>query len=347
MDAIVQMALKLFEGTRNPDALKFSYDESNQIFTDKLIKDSVEYAGLTYTPGMKMDYALYTHPLVQHKLFNLIGASIDAILPKILTNQFDTFIDVRNVAWGDKLSIEVTSSDIFAVTKVSQGNVNVRRQKLDRRAISLTPIMREIRVYEDLYRLLAGRVAWGDYANKVAMSFINAIQTDVYSALYDSYDGTDSTYFATGSFSATTFNTMAEHVKAANGGIPVVAWGTKLALAKLNAHTGYTAYPGLNSQNMLDEYNTMGYYGRFQGTALLQIDQGHTANTDSFAISDSFVIVTPMGVDKPVKLGFEGNTIITENSLNKNADQSLEYTMQKMWDTQILTAGRYGIYRVT
>jgi hypothetical protein len=202
--------------------------------------------------------------------------------------------------------------------------------------------MREIKVYEDLYRLLAGRMDWGVYATKVAMSFINAIHTDVYTAIYDSYDAADSTYFASGSFSGTTFNTMAEHVKAVNGGVPVVAWGTKLALAKVNAHTGFTAYPGLNSQNMLDEYNKMGYYGRYQGTDLVVIDQAHVANTNTFAISDSFIIVCPQGLDKPVKLGFEGETIVTENSINKSADQSLEYTMQKMWDTQILTAGRYG-----
>jgi hypothetical protein len=100
MDAIVQMALKLFEGSRKPDTLKFSYDESNQIFTDTLIKEAVEYAGLTYTTGMKLDYATYNHPLVKHKLFNLIGASIDAIVPKFLTNQFDRFVDIRNMAWG-------------------------------------------------------------------------------------------------------------------------------------------------------------------------------------------------------------------------------------------------------
>ena len=91
----------------------------------------------------------------------------------------------------------------------------------------------------------------------------------------------------------------------------------------------------------------MGYYGRFQGTDLVVIDQAHVANTNTFAISDSFIIVCPQGLDKPVKLGFEGETIVTENSINKSADQSLEYVMQKNWDCQILTAGRYGIYRVS
>ena len=104
---------------------------------------------------------------------------------------------------------------------------------------------------------------------------------------------------------------------------------------------------GLNSQNMLDDYNKMGYYGRFQGTDLVVIDQAHVANSNTFAISDNFIIVCPQGLDKPVKLGFEGETIVTEDSINKTADQSLSFTMQKMWDTQILTAGRYGIYRVS
>lgn len=347
MNEIIQMGVKLFEGYKKPETLKFSYEESNKILTDKLIKESMEFAGLTYTAGMKMDYATYSHPLVKHKLFNLIGQTIDAIVPRFLTNQFERFVDVRNTAWGDKLFIEVTSPDLFAVTKVSNGNINVRRQKLDRRSISLSPVMREIKIYEDLYRLLSGRVDWGTYVTKVAMSFVTAIHTDVYNALYDSYDGADSAYFASGAFSGTTFNTIVEHVKAANGGVPVQAWGSKLALAKINAHTGFTAYPGLNSQNMLDDYNKMGYYGQFQGTDLIKIDQAHVANTDTFAISDSFVIIAPAGLDKPVKLGFEGETIVTENAQNKNQDQSVEFTMQKMFDVQVLSAGRYGIYRVS
>jgi hypothetical protein len=342
MNEIIQMGVKLFEATKNPESLKFSIEESNKIFTDKLIKESMEYAGLTYTAGQKMDFQTYSHPLVKHKLFNLISTTIDAIVPKYLMNQFDRFIDIRNVAWGDKLYIEVTSPDLFSVTKVSHGNVNVRRQKLDRRSINLTPIMREVKVYEDLYRLLAGRVDWATYVNKVALSVANDIHTDAYTAFYDSYDATDSTYFASGAFSGTTFNTMAEHVKAANGGVPVQAWGTKLALAKVNAHTGYTAYPGLNSANMLDEYNRMGYYGQFQGTDLVKIDQAHTANTNDFAISDSFIIITPVGLDKPIKLGFEGEAIFTENNSTTTQDQQTTYSLQKAFDLQILSAGRYG-----
>lgn len=346
---IVKMGTDLYYGNYEPQRyLKFSLEESQSIFTKTLMEEAAKLANVSFDPKtQKLDFYTYSNPLFKHALFQLTSIAIDAIVPKVITDQFDRFAEVRNAAWNEQLIFEVSSPDLFTVSKAANGTTNVRRQRLDKRSVKLSPTMRVVKVYESIYRILSGQVNWAEYVNKVALSLATEIKNDIYTAIYDSYDATDSTYFYTGSFDGTTFNTMVAHVQAACGGLKPICYGTKLALAKVAPTAGYTAYPGLMSQNMLDQLNMSGYLGRFQGTDLIEIEQAHKPNSDTFAVSDSFLIIIPSGADRIVKIGFEGETIITESQANMAADQSIEHTVQKAWDVAVLSSGKFGIYRLS
>jgi hypothetical protein len=80
---------------------------------------------------------------------------------------------------------------------------------------------------------------------------------------------------------------------------------------------------------------------------MFMIEQAHKPSTDTFAISDQFVIIAAMGGNKIANLGFEGNTIITSTNPNEMANMEVEYTIQQAWDVQVLSPVKYGIYRVT
>lgn len=349
---LIKMASDLYKGfkTSEVDPTKFSLienkyslEDANDIFNKKLIKTICEYAQLPYNEG-KLNYMTFSHPTFQHGFFNLIGVVIDAILPKVLTTQFDMFTTVKNAAWGDKLIVEVTSPDYFAVSKVGNGNSNTRRQRLDRRAVELAPVMRAVAVGESLFRILSGKADWAQFINKVAISMATAIKTDVYTAIYDSYTSLDATYQASGAFDPATFVTMAEHVKAACGGLEPVIFGTTLALSKVLPATGVA---GVTSMNMLDAYNTQGYLGRYRGYNMFALEQAHIPSTDTFAISNNFLLIIPMGTNKIANLGFEGEGIVYTNAAESNAGMEVEYKFQKAWDVQVLAAMKYGIYRVS
>jgi len=352
VNELTKMAMDLYRGNiatgKDPSKFhligdKYSVEDANDMFSKKLIKLVSEYAGMPYNDG-KLDWVTYSHPMFQHGFFNLIGIVIDAVLPKVLTEQFDRFTSVRNTAWGDKLVVEVTSPDYFRVSKVANGVMDVRRQRLDRRSIELRPEMRSVAVAESLFRILSGKTDWGQFINKVAISMATAIKTDVYDAIYASYTDLDATYQAAGAFVPQTLVEMAEHVRAACGGLEPVIFGTIIALSKVLPATGVA---GMTSMNMLDSYNTQGYLGRFRGYNMFALEQAHKPSTDTFAISDNFLLIVPLGANKIANLGFEGEGIIYTNAAEQSAGMEIEYKFQKAWDVKVMAAMKYGIYRVS
>jgi hypothetical protein len=343
---VIKMGVDLYNWTKDPAKANFSakgigsLEEAESLFRKTLLEECGFVEG-------KLDYKQFSNPMVKWKLFQLTSETIDAIVPKVLSTQFDRFVETKNAAWNEQLIFKVNSPDFFRVDKVANGNTNVRGQRLDKRAIRLYPVMREVKIQESLYRVLAGEVEWATYVNRVAISMATEIKGDVYNAIYNSYDGLGAEFQENGTFDPVSFNKLVQRVQAANGGLKPVAFGTKLALAKITPSAGFTAYPGFMSQGMMDDYNISGFLGHFQGTDLIELEQALKPNTLDFAIDDNFVIIAPSGSDKIVKLGFEGESIVTENTANLPVDQEFEYTFQKAWDTQVLAAGRYGIIRLS
>lgn len=343
---VVKMGVDLYNWTITPSKANFSangvgsLDEAENLFRKTLLEECGFEDG-------KLEFKQFSNPMVKWKLFQLTAEAIDAIVPKVLSTQFDRFVETKNAAWNEQLVFTVNSPDFFRVDKVANGNTNVRGQRLDKRSVRLYPVMREIKIQESLYRVLAGEVDWATYVNRVAVSMAAAIKGDIYNGIYNSYSSLEAEFAENGTFDATTFNTLVQRVQAANGGLKPVVFGTKLALSKVVPVAGFTAYPGYMSQNMMDDFNVSGYLGKFQGTDLVELEQAFVPNTLDFAIDNNFLIVAPSGADKIVKLGFEGESIVTENTANLPVDQEQEYTFQKAWDTQILSAGRFGIMKLS
>lgn len=342
---IIKMGVDLYKWSSNPTKANFSsnvssLDEAHELFRKALLSE------LGIEDG-KVDFKVLDNPMAKWKLFQLTVETIDAIVPKALANQFDQFVETKNAAWNEQLIFKVNSPDYFRVDKVSNGNTNVRNQRLDKRVLRLNPVMRNVTVAESIYRVLAGEVDWATYVNRVALSMAAAIKGDIYNAIYNSYTDLEAEFQESGTFDGTAFNTLAARVQAANGGLKPVVFGTKLALQKITPSAGFTAYPGLMSQGMMDELNVSGFLGYYQGTPLIELEQALVPSTMNFAINDSFLIVAPSGADKIVKLGFEGQSRITENSDDLGPDQVMEYTFQKAWDVECLSAGRYGIVRLS
>jgi hypothetical protein len=343
---VIKMGLDLYNWSKDPAKANFSakgigsLEEAETLFRKTLLEECGFVDG-------KLNYKQFSNPMVKWNLFQLTSETIDAIVPKVLSTQFDRFVETKNAAWNEQLIFKVNSPDFFRVDKVANGNTNVRGQRLDKRTLRLYPVMQEVKIQESLYRVLAGEVEWATYVNRVALSMATKIKGDIYTAIYNSYDGLEAEFQESGSFDPIAFNTLVQRVQGANGGLKPVAFGTKLALAKLTPAAGFTAYPGFMSQNMMDDYNISGFLGHFQGTDLIELEQALVPNTMDFAIDDNFIIVAPSGSDKIVKLGFEGESMVTENTANLPVDQEYEYAFQKSWAVDVLAAGRYGIMKLS
>ena len=72
---------------------------------------------------------------------------------------FNAFVDYRNVAEGDKNLFIVEDSTLFVVDDVADGNQGIRRQRLGGSTETSIPTsMKMVRIYEELNRVLSGRV---------------------------------------------------------------------------------------------------------------------------------------------------------------------------------------------
>ena len=94
-------------------------------------------------------------------LFSIIEEVLSRTVVEGLTGDdyFNALVDFRNVAEGDQNLFLVEDSNLFVVADVADGTQGIRRQRLG--GVSETSIpttMKMVRIYEELNRVLSGRV---------------------------------------------------------------------------------------------------------------------------------------------------------------------------------------------
>ena len=226
---------------------------------------------------------------------------------------------------------------LFDVSVVADGNGDIRRDRLDSSEVTVRTKTYAVSVYEELHRILAGRVSFDRMIDIVARSYENKIQTEIYNAIYNSYDQLNATYRATGTFTEATLNDLIAHVEASSNS-EVMILGTKSALAKIDKTKV--------SDTMIDERNRMGYVGIYNGTPLVEIRQVHRSGTHEFAIDNNFLIVAPQGLEPFVKLILEGDSLIEEVTEGRK-DMQREYRFIKKAGFVVLASSDSGIYRLS
>ncbi|MGM1044875.1 MAG: hypothetical protein ACQEXX_01875 [Bacillota bacterium] len=322
--------LRQYAGTR-------TLQEKQDLFSKNLTAIAVKYANLPSEHQFN-ETALQSHPTVKWTMFALISEMLDIIVPETVLDNFYQFADVKSVGWGDNLVFNVPNNDLFIVSTASNGKRKGSRQRLLGTDVVLTPVNHLITVGEDWYRIVSGKVNWGEFVTRVVRSVETQITVDVYKAIIDSYPTLGAGYKETGAFVQDKFNRLTQRVVAANGGGTAAAFGTKLALSKVVPADQYLRF-GLG-----DGYNSNGYLTNFQGTNLFELEQRLIPNTDDFAIDEQTLLILSSAVQKIVKIGFEGNTQIIESQATQNADLSVDYTIQQRWDVKIVTSGRYAMW---
>lgn len=260
---------------------------------------------------------------------------------------FNAMVDYRNVAAGDQALFRVEDANLFTVAEVAEGTQAIRRQRLvGETDIAITPTMHMVRIYEELNRVLAGRVDFNHMIDVVGKSFINSTLEDVYTlwagATAADLGGTDF-YPAAGTYNEDTLLTVIEHVEAAAGGATATLIGTKKALRPLIA-----SIKGDDGKNFVDN---QGYVGKFYGSNVIAVPQRHKAGTTTFAFSDKVItIVAGAGEDaKPIKFVYEGDPIIIQREPKDNMDLTYEYLYGARYGLGLVTAGNtgYGRYETT
>lgn len=247
---------------------------------------------------------------------------------------FNALVDFRNVPEGDKNLFLVEDNNLFVVSDAADGTQGIRRQRLGGvTETSIPTSMKYVKIYEELNRVLSGRVDFNFFIAKVAESFRQKLLNDIY-ALWSNATATDLggvTYFPTaGAYDEEEVLDLISHVEAAAGGKPATIVGTKKAVRNLAA--------SIQSDGAKEELHNLGYYGKFYGTPVVVTPQRHQMNSTSFVLADD-VLTIIAGDDKPIKCVYEGSPIVLMGNPMDNGDLTQEYLYGEKYGMGIVLAG--------
>lgn len=325
---VVKLMIDASKG--NVAGTKFSQEE----VCEGLRKNLLEMMGTD-----KIDYKIMRKNSAV--IFELLEEALDRIIPDLVEQQFDVFAETKSYAFGDKPVFTSDDVALFNVSVISEGNNNLLRQRLFTGSDSLTfkTQWKGISVYEDLYRFLCGRADWPATIRKVAESYAEHIRLDVYNTFVGTYSTINAPYKHAGVVTVDNLVELISHVEAATKRSAVIV-GTKAALGKVPIT--YTA-----SQSAMDTYNQIGYFGKFQGTDMVELKQGYKINSTDWALDDKKLLILPTGGVKPVKILLEGDSLMkeTEDAM-ANADMSMEYVWMKKAGVAVLQSIKYGIFDI-
>lgn len=271
---------------------------------------------------------------------------IEELIPTIIDEGFKdedvifSLVDYRNIADGDEQEFEIEGKSLFAVADAAAGVKGVRRQRIDEsQKVTVKTSMKIARVYEELNRLLAGRISFDTFVDRLAKSFKQQILADAYKAIdaiATTTVGLNADYVVASNVSGAEDKLLEliAHIEAATGKTARI-YGTKAALRKVPNAT-------VSDEAKSDLYN-MGYYGKFNGTEMVALRQVHKPGTTTFAMNDNKLFVIAGG-DKPVKVVNEGEGLMIEGEATDNQDLTKEYVYGQPMGVGVACSEAMGVF---
>lgn len=329
---IVKIAADAYHG----NVTKYSVGQSQELLRMELVKRNGGSTKLNYKkirdgecPG----------------LFSLLEETLSQLVVEGLQGDeyFNQLVDFRNIALGDQNLFNVEDKHLYVVAETAEGTQGIRRQRLG--GVTQTEIetrLYTVKIYEELNRVLAGRVDFNEMVNDVANSVKQHLLNDIY-GLWTSATAADFggiTYFPTaGAYDTEALLDLISHVEAASNGGSAIIIGTKKAVRHL-------VIDSFGDSGKADLYN-LGYVGKFYGTPVVVTPQRHKVGTTDFVMDDN-VLTIIAGDDKPIKCVYEGDPIIIMGDPLQNGDLTQEYLYGDRYGLGIVLAGgNSGIGRYT
>lgn len=274
-------------------------------------------------------------------LFALIEEILGVTVSEGLANDdfFMNLVEYKNIALGDENLFVVEDSVLYTVDDTAEGTQAVRRQRIaGEYEVSIPTLMRTVRIYEELNRILAGRVDFNHLIDLVAESFRQKILNDAYTLWHDVTDEQlgGSVYSSAGTYDEDEILDIIAHVEAAANGRPVTIIGTKKAIRNLA--------PSIMADQAKNDLYTQGFYGYFYGSPVVAVPQRHKAGSTTFVFDDN-VLTFVAGDAKPVKVVIEGDPIMILGDPLHNMDLTQEYFYGERYGVGLVLAQNNGIGR--
>ena len=277
---------------------------------------------------------------VREAAFSVVSVLTDLIIPNALIKEFGYIANIKNVAWGDSLKVELRPRDLFIASKVGRGKRLPSIERQYNGIKTVVPELRAIAVGVSLYDILTGKYTIAEFVAKATTSIETAMRYDVWDTFVTTLgtlsDSGDSALKITG-YTQDTAIALAQKVGAWNNS-PAVFMGTKLACSKiLPASTNYRF-------NLGDEYVSLGHVRDFFGFQVIELEQVADYTTE-FKVKlpdDKLFIVSP-SAQKILHVAVEGNTLSTPTNPTDNANLIATGSIMKSWGVAGATSALAGM----
>lgn len=198
---------------------------------------------------------------------------LEEVIPDLLISGwndnpfFREYVDVRNLALGDKNEFYVEDNSVLTVTKVSGNHHDLIRQRLGAgKTFSVSTDWYGLKIYAEYERLVTGAEDWSSFVSKIVDAFNRYVNQALYEALISAGSTLGAQWYKSSALStatAETLRTLCMDVSMATGS-EVVIMGTRTALASV------TALQNVDwaSSEMKNEKYTTGRLGYWEGIRL-------------------------------------------------------------------------------
>jgi hypothetical protein len=318
---------------------KFTYEELNAALRSELN----EIVG---------DYSAYRAN--KNILFELIEDVVDLVLPTNVMDSMKEFAEVKTFAHGDKPFFKRRQSQIRGrsfVTRVSPGGI-YEAFKIDSQLINIATEVYGGAAQIGLEEFLEGLVDFAELMDVINIGLEIAVYKEVMRNLVALASNGTALYQG----SLTNAKLPGNNVKTFAGWAPLEfnallgvarAYGEPTIFCSQMFAMNLRPEALYASESVKSEFNSNGYLGTYNGVRVVVLPQSFfdvSNNTDKLLVPAGYAWIIPTGTDKPVKIAFEGDTVVEEF---QNRDWSREIQVFKKFGVTLVSNPGICVYHNT
>ena len=310
---LVELARATAKASLNPSAT-FAFEDKNLTFTalNETFRDELNALAGNYRDYQNNKFLI----------FDLIEVGLDEVRPPRIMEEYGQFADVRSFAQGDKpvFTVRVTeASRKRAKTFVTRVGLAGRYEvfKLDGRSLEVPTSAFGGAAQIGLEEFLDGRITMSDVYDIVLEGMDEVIYKEIANAL-----STLSNEVPAVNYSVQTDFDEAEMDRLIN---IADVYGRSTIYCTFEFATHMIPVDRWASNEMKQQRWDNGYLGNYKGHNVIVLPQSFEDATNAKKVIDpSLAYIIPTGAEKPVKVAFEGQTLVREVPFKGNEDWSQE-----------------------
>jgi len=314
------------------------YNVHNSEFNDRALATAYERTGMDATKTVPAQ--AFRMQNFERAFFSVIEEVIDNVNSKNEIEEILTFADVRSVAEGDSMNIDVKSTNAYFFQKTGRGKSFGNVQRYKSRNVVLTPQVAETAISFNRKDVIAGRVDWGREIARAVRGLRSGYLQDISTLVFSTTASPiGNKVISTGAYAETDFRTQLQLIQARNGSSNTVIYGTNISLSPI-LPTNTQLQLGLGV-----EYMDKGFMATPFGYRAIELPQALKADQTSLIIPNNYVIGMSLDVSKPISIGISGETRIESMNPEGNAADEQIFSVKSDWDCKLAGQGTILVYR--